>query len=141
MSVDPEDVTMTLRRARALASFRERHDFGNIYNAFNRVIRILPGTFDDDGDGVDEGLLQDQSEIDLYRSVSDIKDEIVDAAKSGEYEKALSTLADLTVHIDRFFDDVLVMVEQKDVQTNRLRLLKQLTDMICLTADFSKLVE
>ena len=149
------DVPNTIKRARALLGFRNQPDFDKIYPAFNRVIRILPAgvvplRFPDDPDfipppgvlpSVDEPLLQDQAEINLYESMVGIEADVEQAAANGEYNRVLDQLANLRTVIDTFFDEVLVMAEQENLQNNRLALLQRLASMFSLVADFSKLVE
>ena len=138
LAVDFSDVPNTVKRAQALANFRKRTDFSEIYNAFNRVIRILP---EEVSATVDEQLLQDQSEKELYAAVSRIGEETEQLASNGEYDAVLDHLANLRAVIDAFFEDVLVNVEQDDLRNNRLSLLRRLANMFSLVADFSRLVE
>jgi len=142
LAVDSSDVPNTVKRAHALSRFRERSDFGEIYNAFNRVIRILPKESSPPVEGtVDEQLFQRQSERELYAAARQTSEEIEQLASRGEYDAVLDRLANLRIAIDAFFDDVLVMVEQDDLRNNRLALLQCLAGMFSLVADFSKLVE
>ncbi|MBD3181470.1 glycine--tRNA ligase subunit beta, partial [Candidatus Poribacteria bacterium] len=112
MSVDMVDVGKCIKRAEAMAKFRERPDFIDIYNAFNRVIRILPENLPKTG-VVREDYLEDQSEVDLYRSINRTKEQVEQAAANGDYEEVLASLASLRGDIDKFFDDVLVMVDNE----------------------------
>ena len=142
MSVNSSDVPNTVKRADALSHFRERTDFIEIYNAFNRVIRILPKEFSASIAGtVNERLLQDQSEKELYEAMTQIGEEVERLASNGEYEAVLNRLAELRTKIGVFFDDVMVMVEQDELRNNRLALLHHLASMFSLVADFSRLVE
>ena len=55
------------------------------------------------------------------------------------YAVTLKELASLREPIDEFFDKVLVMAKEPDVQRNRLALLKELRQLFCNVADFSLL--
>lgn len=140
LAVDSKDVPNIIKRVQAIARFRKRPDFNEVYNAFNRVIRILSKK-SLSSTRVEEGLLQDQSEKDLYNSINQIHEEVEQLADHGEYDAVLERLAKLRTVIDAFFDDVLVMAEQDELRNNRLALLHRLTSMFSLVADFSKLVE
>ena len=148
LAVDSADVTNTVKRAYALSRFRDRADFTQNYNAFNRVIRILPKDFRGASmecgsllPHVDQELLEDQAERDLHSSIVDIETDVKRAAAEGEYDRVLDQLAGLRTAIDTFFDEVLVMTEQDDLRNNRLALLQTLAGMFSLVADFSRLVE
>ena len=143
LSVDSEDVPNTVKRVQAMSHFRDRPDFTGIYNAFNRVIRILPKEFSPSmhAGAVDEQLLQDRSEKELHNSINQIHEEVEQLANHGEYSAVLNRLAELRTVIDTFFDDVLVMTEQDELRNNRLALLRRLAGMFSLVADFSRLVE
>jgi len=140
LAVDSTDVFNTIKRAHALSRFRNRPDFDTIYPAFNRVIRILPKGFPEDGGNIDEQLFRDQAERDLYESMVRIEEDVEQAAANGEYDRVLDQLAGLKHVIDTFFDEVLVMTETPDLQNNRLTLLQHLANMFSLVADFSRLV-
>ena len=49
-------------------------------------------------------------------------------------------LAQLTPAIHQFFDDVMVMVEEEEIRTNRLALLREVSTLANQFADFDKLV-
>ena len=64
---------------------------------------------------------------------------VQDLVREGSYEKALSHMATLRPIVDRFFDDVMVMVDDEALRNNRLLLLKQLRDLFLEVADIAKL--
>ena len=59
--------------------------------------------------------------------------------KAGQYKKALEELAQLQPAIDVFFDKVMVMVDDKALQENRLALLGTVRDLFLHAADISQL--
>ena len=56
-----------------------------------------------------------------------------------EYTATLSALAALREPVDRFFDDVMVMDDDKATRNNRLALLRELRALFLHVADLSKL--
>jgi glycyl-tRNA synthetase beta chain len=58
---------------------------------------------------------------------------------AGDYAGMLSALAPLKAPVDRFFDDVLVNVEDARLRDNRLALLAQLQGLMNRVADLSLL--
>ena len=59
--------------------------------------------------------------------------------RQGEYAKALEELAQLQPAIDGFFEEVMVMVDDKSLQNNRLALLSSIRDLFLHAADISQL--
>ena len=56
-----------------------------------------------------------------------------------EYTAALTTLAGLRETVDCFFDDVMVMAEDKATRNNRLALLAEVRALFLDVADISRL--
>jgi glycyl-tRNA synthetase beta chain len=56
-----------------------------------------------------------------------------------QYTEALSALASLREPVDKFFDDVMVMADDKATQKNRLALLSQMRALFLDVADISRL--
>ena len=126
-----------LKRVRALADFRLTPNFEEIYNALNRVLRIVP---DDAPENVDVALLKDDAEKELYNCITDAEPEIEKSIQARTYSDLLGQLADLQPAIDQFFDDILVMAQEPEVRANRLALLNRIAQRIYAIADLTKLV-
>ena len=58
---------------------------------------------------------------------------------AGDYAGALLALVPLKVPVDRFFDDVMVMVDDAKIRNNRLALLAALRARMNAVADISML--
>ena len=58
---------------------------------------------------------------------------------AGEYQEALQLLANIKPAVDRFFTEVMVMVDDAAVRNNRAALLQQLGTLMNRVADISKL--
>ena len=65
-------------------------------------------------------------------------EELIDV---NEYSKALEAMLKMKDPVDTFFDEVMVMSEDKGVRQNRLNLLTALGDLILQIGDISKLQE
>ncbi len=137
LAVGDVDIVDILKRASALAEFRLTHDFEEVYNALNRVLRILP---DNAPETVDASLLNDDAEKELYARVSDAESDFKKSIQSRAYSELLIQLAELQSAIDQFFDDVLVMTKEPALRTNRLALLNRIAKSIYAVADLTKLV-
>ncbi|MDE0015536.1 MAG: glycine--tRNA ligase subunit beta [Candidatus Poribacteria bacterium] len=137
LAVGDVNVIDILKRASALAEFRLTPNFEEVYNALNRVLRILPPNAPET---VDATLLQDDAEKQLNTCLSEAEPNFKQSIQERDYAKLLTQLAALQPAIDVFFDDVLVMAEAPALRTNRLALLNKIGQNIYAVADLTKLV-
>ena len=137
LAVGDVDIVDILERARVLADFRLTHNFEEIYNALNRVLRILPY---DAPVNIDIALLKDDAEKELYNCITDAEPEIEKCIQERGYSALLGQLANLQPAIDQFFDDILVMAEEPEVRVNRVAILNRIARRIYAIADLTKLV-
>ncbi len=83
--------------------------------------------------------LVDVAERDLHAAMLSAEDAIGPLMRKRAYTDALARLAELRTPIDRFFDDVMVMADDKTLQQNRLALLSDLRALFLDIADVSRL--
>jgi glycyl-tRNA synthetase beta chain len=131
-----DDVPRAFQRAQALAKAKKDPNFGSLAIAFKRVANILPSDF---AGGVDESRLEQEAERVLHREVQALQGEVTRLAARGDYEGVLRRIATLRPAVDRFFDDVLVMVEDKAIRENRFGLLAETASLFSRIADFRQL--
>ncbi len=137
LAIGDIDIINILKRASALAEFRLTPNFEEVYNALNRVLRILPS---DAPEIVDTTLLQDDAEKQLYESITEAAPDFKQCIQERDYTKLLTQLATLQPAIDIFFDEVLVMAKEPALRSNRLALLNQIGRNIYAIADLTKIV-
>ncbi len=137
LAVGNVDIVDILERASVIAEFRLTHNFEEVYNALNRVLRILP---EDVPITVDVALLKDEAEKELNAVITEAKPEFDKSIQARAYSELLTKLAELQPAIDKFFDDVLVMAEDTDLRRNRLALLNRIAEPVYVVADLTKLV-
>ncbi len=136
-----DDVVQTLDRAQALNDVMSTSEFLNLITAITRADRISKGVTPSE---IDPSFFTDEAENDLYKEYIRCKDEInniiaTSQDSSNRFLKILSTLATLRGPVDRFFDDVMVMVEDETIRGNRLSLIRKVADLSLLVADLSKI--
>jgi glycyl-tRNA synthetase beta chain len=136
LSVDVEQVFRAGRRAEALAAFRHEGDFGELAVAFKRVVNILPEGF---SKGVDASRFVTSAERALHGEAMSLRAETEELLRTGDYMRALQRIAAIRPIVDMFFEEVLVMADDRDLQENRLALLKEVADLFSGIADFSKI--
>ena len=137
LAVGDVNVIDILKRASALAEFRLTPNFEDVYNALNRVLRILPPSA---AETIDVTLLQDNAEKQLHDRITEAAPNFIQSIQERDYAKLLTQLAALQPAIDVFFDDVLVMAEEPALRTNRLALLNKIGQNIYVVADLTNLV-
>ncbi|WP_027365429.1 glycine--tRNA ligase subunit beta [Desulfotruncus alcoholivorax] len=132
-----DDFYDTWLRGRALHQFRSEPAFDALLTAFTRAFNLSKNT---ESDRVDPVLFETEVEKDLYAAFNKVSKAAGDSLKARDYSMAFSLIAGLQKPVDRFFEDVMVMVEDRRVRDNRLALLKNIADFIGKVADLSKLV-
>ena len=137
LSVDVERVSDAAKRAEALAAFRREADFTELAVAFKRVVKILPKDF---SKPVDPKRFVSSAERALHGEATTLRAETTHLIQSGDYVRALQLIAAIRPIVDMFFEEVLVMAEDRDLQDNRLALLKEVADLFCGIANFSKIM-
>lgn len=135
LSVDAERVADAGKRAEALAAFRREADFIELAAAFKRVIRILPKDF---SKPVDPRRFVSGAERALHGEATTLRAETAHLIQAGDYVRALQLIAAIRPIVDMFFEEVLVMAEDRDLQDNRLAILREVADLFCGIANFSK---
>jgi glycyl-tRNA synthetase beta chain len=86
---------------------------------------------------VSEALLIDDAEKILFQQLRDKELRTAPLFNSGNYTSGLAELAQLKDSVDGFFDNVLVMCDDKSVQNNRIALLQRLRNIFLKVADIS----
>jgi glycyl-tRNA synthetase beta chain len=132
---DPLD---TRRRLEALRAVRDSADFEALAVAFRRVknlARELQGPAVEDA-----SLLTEPAERALLAGLGERASLIRQAASARRYEQALRIASGFRPAVDAFFTDVFVMVEDPELRTQRLSLLKRLHELLLELADISEIV-
>lgn len=88
---------------------------------------------------VDPNIFDNNAEKELSRQLKVKSAVIAKLSQSHEYEKALQELAELRQPIDNFFDEVMVMTDEKPKRENRLLLLSNLRALFLQVADIALL--
>ena len=131
------DLVDTFERIKALQETRNHPDFEPLVITFKRVANIIASSPPGE---VDASLFEEEAEKMLYDAYRKVKSKVLSLNKRKDYPAALKHLARLKPSVDRFFDEVLVMCEDKKVKANRLGLLRKIFTLFYGIADFSKIV-
>ena len=127
------------RRVRAVAAFRKLDQAESLAAANKRIGNLLKKVEQPLPERVDATRLVEDAEKLLHEQLERLRPEVLAKFEQGDYEPALMQLAGLREAVDRFFDDVMVMVEDETLRRNRLALLNQLRSLFLRVADLSRL--
>ena len=143
LAADADDVVDAVARAQAVAKVRQSADFESISVAFKRaknILRQARETGKQTGPGVDAGLLAEEPERNLASLIPSAAQKVEALRGERNYEPALMEISKLRPAVDKFFDKVMVMVDDERIRGNRLALLQSLVNEFSSIADFSEIV-
>jgi len=124
-------------RIEAVTELGAAPEFEALAVAFKRAFNI---TKESARGPIDSALLEAGAESALAERFETVRDQIREATGERRYADALKLVAkELGAPIDRFFDEVFVMVDDVRVRENRLRLLGEIADTVNGIAHFHQL--
>lgn len=124
-------------RIEALHTVRPTANFEPLAASFKRIKNILTQAKIEQSAPVDESLLVEGPERDLYVAFDRVRQSI---RKSSDYGAKLEDIASLRPQVDLFFDKILVNDPNESIRRNRLSLLHGLLQEFSDIADFSEIV-
>jgi glycyl-tRNA synthetase beta chain len=130
------------RRVRAVTAFRKLPEAESLAAANKRISNILRQAHEKHiavSDKVNASALVEPAEKALAEQVTALAKEVTPLFDQRDYETALCKLAGLRESVDRFFDDVMVMVDDSALRDNRLALLNSMRNLFLRVADLSRL--
>lgn len=128
------------KRIHAVQSFKNLREAETLSVANKRVSNILSKYQEKIGaNGINPDLFEHEVEKILAKCLEDKSQSVARYYAAGDYNKALLQLAELRQPIDNFFDQVMVMTEDKSLRENRLLLLSKLRSLFLQVADIALL--
>jgi glycyl-tRNA synthetase beta chain len=113
------------RLAQSLHAAERTPEFEAVHTAYDRAHRLAGKAEQEASPRLDDALLEDGAERDLA------------TALQGTQIDELGAAAKLAPHVNRYFDEVLVMSDDAKLRANRLRLLLDVRDALGRLGDFS----
>lgn len=129
---------MMLEKARVLMDAVAREDFKMIVEGFSRASNLAAKGGSELQ--VNRDLLEVWAERQLYASIRSATEDFTAAEEKLDAEGMFAAIAKLAPAIHRFFDDVMVMVEDETTRINRLALLQETDRLTKRFAAFNKIV-
>ncbi len=127
------------RRIEAVREFRQLPAAQSLAAANKRIRNILRKAEDSIPAQYDKKVLAEEAEKALAGQLDTLSRQVEPLLDNAEYTEALRQLALLREPVDRFFDDVMVMVDDETLRVNRLALLQSMNRLFLRVADLSRL--
>jgi glycyl-tRNA synthetase beta chain len=138
-----DDLTLLVKRARALSETLKTDDGENLIQGFKRANNILSQAEEADGVeysfGADPKFAETEAEKDLFTALDKAEAKITPAMAAQDFSTAMAAMADLRGPIDAFFEAVQVNADNPTVRRNRLNLLSRIRTICSAVADLTKL--
>ncbi len=138
MHIDFGNLLHLMERARALQNFKTNEDFVKLVIGFKRVSNIIKDekqTLE-----INESLLKEPAEQALHTALKTLEKDIKKELEQLKYAEVLNHLVGIRTAIDKFFDDVLVNVDDMELRKNRYALLQEIRKAFLMVADLSLIV-
>jgi len=123
-------------RIQSLQKFRSHDRATDLISANKRIANILKKADFYELKSPDTNLFVEQIESTLFKALLETKTKLVEA---DDIEAQFLLLADFQIHINTYFDNVMVIDDDEKLRQNRLATLQQLRALFLNVADFSVL--
>ena len=143
LAAGADDIVDTAARAEAVTQVRPSADFESISIAFKRIKNILRQAAESKkrmAPAMDATALKEDAEKELAAQIPQVAKAAEEFRAKKNYEQALQEISKLRPAVDKFFDQVMVMVDDEAMRANRLALLQTLLKEFSTIADFSEIV-
>ena len=132
-----DNIYFTYLKVKALDSLKDSPQFEPLIHIAKRVNNILR---DQPKYKVNSEILFEKEERELYTTFTIIRDNVLPLLAAGDYSRAQKMIFRIRSSINTFFDEVMVMTDDKRAKRNRLALLQEISKLLFLIADYSQIV-
>ncbi len=122
------------KRTASLMKWLDNDEIGMILTTFKRVSNLAKFA---ESDVIKPEIFTEDAEKAMFDCYVKVRDGVNAEVSTGNYDKALAMIKELYKPLNRFFDEVMVMSEDRDLKDNRLALLQSIQDMMMHIANFS----
>lgn len=138
-----DDLTLLVKRARALGEFLKTEAGENLLQGFKRANNILAQAEAADGVeysfGADPKFAEDPTETALFDALQAAEADIATANAAEDFTAAMAAMAGLRAPIDAFFEAVQINSDNQVLRRNRLNLLFTIRKICLQAADLGRL--
>ena len=140
LATHPTMVLDVPARLEAVRAFTQLPEADALAAANKRIGNIIKKTVPQT-DVVDAALFDSEAEKVLYDALQTAESSVKVDYDAGRYTELLKSLAPMKAPVDRFFEDVMVNVDDERVRANRLALLWRLHRTMNMVAELSRLAK
>ncbi len=140
ISIRLDNINEVYRRVLFLSEIKksEFNKFSDIVIAQKRAYHIIKN-YSFENYSLNPELFETFYESELYNSIKENEHIVDECLKKRHYKEVFDILITIKENIDKFFDNVFVMVENDRIRNNRLCLLRKVKNLYDKLADFSKI--
>ena len=131
IKTDERDLLELIRKIKALNLIAQSSDKGALKVLFKRVANILSNT---KATKIDENLLTENAEKELYKAICDFK-----KLSFATHSERIIALLDFKIVLEKFFDEVLINVEDSRLKENRILLIKAVYEEFFKVGDIKEI--
>lgn len=125
-------------RLEAVRVFSQMPEAQALAAANKRIGNILKKSNETSTD-VDMSLFEQEAESALFAALTEVEPQVKALYEQGAYRDVLQRMAPMKAPVDKFFEDVMVNVDNEAIRRNRLALLARLHRTMNLVAELSRL--
>jgi len=128
-------------RIKAVTAFKQMDSAVDLVAANKRVANILNKNDIDIGalPSIDPGLFSEDAEKVLFTALQSAQSEVSRLIEDLSYDEVLASLSVLKTPLNNFFDDVMIMVDDGKIKSNRVALVGKARQLFLSVADVSVL--
>ncbi len=131
------NVLLDFKRAVSVQKTKPNENFKKLIISYKRVKNIVK---DKDRLFFTEEKLIEKEEKALFDIFKAVEEEVGKEVERKNFLKAQEILMTLRPFIDSFFDNVMVMVEDEELRTNRIAMLQKISALFEKIADFNEII-
>ena len=138
-----DDITLLVKRARALSDVLKTEDGVNMVQGFKRANNILSQAEEKDGVeysfGADPKFAETDAEKALFAAFDAAEEQIKPAMAQEDFAAAMQAMATMRGAVDGFFEAVQVNADSEILRRNRLNMLSSIRKICLQVADLTQL--
>lgn len=133
-----DDLVEARARLEAVAAHLGDESFRGLAEGFTRT-NIVEKAADEPRVAIDPKLFAGKEERELHDTFLAVRDAVAGSLASGDFSEVVAEFTKLREPLDRFFTEVMVMVEDDAQRRNRLELLHEIRELFGKVADFGRM--
>lgn len=133
---DADDIINCLEKVKVIEEYSRKDDFKKLLQTIKRVGNISKDNKDDE---VNEKLFQNEYEKSLWKKSNELTKVVDKLLIQKDYTEYLDTVLGMANDIDKYFENTIVMDENKEVKYNRINQMTYLTKIFTKMAYLNNL--